>query len=91
METTIQIPKAFSVRDDHEFDAFKHLVARLNTELRVRQLGLGHHATSGYTVFWGLVYLRDQSLTAAMIDGALREAGFDFSHNSAQLNYNLVA
>ena len=91
METTVQVPKAFSVRDDNEFVAFKHLVARMNADLRVRQLGLGRHATGGYTVFWGLVYLQDQLLTTAVIDNALREAGFDFSHNSAQVNYDLVA
>ena len=41
MEMTIQIPKAFSVRDDHEFLAFKHLMARLNPQLRVRQVDAG--------------------------------------------------
>ena len=55
METTIEVPKAFSVRDDNEFLAFKHLMARLNPQLRVRQVGMGLHVSSGYTVFWGLV------------------------------------
>ena len=79
METTIQVPKAFSVRDDHEFLAFKHLMARLNPQLRVRQVGMGLHVKSGYTVFWGLVSLADQRVTRDEFDGALREAGFDFA------------
>ena len=91
METTIQVPKAFSVRDDHEFLAFKHLMARLNPQLRVRQVGMGLHVKSGYTVFWGLVSLADQRVTRDEFDGALREAGFD-SHNAAQIvDYEAVA
>ena len=60
MEATIEVPKAFSVRDDHEFLAFKHLMARLNPGLRVRQVGMGLHVHSGNTVFWGLVSLEGQ-------------------------------
>ncbi|MGO9110494.1 MAG: hypothetical protein ACLP9L_14830 [Thermoguttaceae bacterium] len=51
MEATIEVPKAFSVRDDNEFPAFKHLMARLNPLLRVRQVGMGLHVKSGFTVF----------------------------------------
>ena len=92
MEMTIQIPKAFSVRDDHEFLAFKHLIARLNPQLRVRQVGMGLHVKSGYTVFWGLVSLADQRVTRDEFDEALREAGFDFAHNAAQVvDYAAVA
>jgi hypothetical protein len=90
METTIQIPKAFSVRDDHEFLAFKHLMARLNPQLRVRQVGMGLHVNSGYTVFWGLVSLDDQRVTRAEFDEALKEAGFAFDHNAAQVDYETV-
>jgi hypothetical protein len=91
METTIQIPKACSVRDDHEFLAFKHLMARLNPQLRVRQVGMGLHVNSGYTVFWGLVSLDDQRVTRAEFDEALKEAGFAFDHNAAQVDYETVA
>ena len=91
METTIQVPKAFSVRDDREFLAFKHLMARLNPQLRVRQVGMGLHVNSGYTVFWGLVSLEDQKVSRAEFEEALREAGFDFGHHAAQVDYETVA
>ena len=84
METTIEVPKAFSVRDDNEFLAFKHLMARLNPLLRVRQVGMGLHVNTGYTVFWGLVSLEDQEVTRGEFDEALREAGLDFEHHVAQ-------
>ena len=32
MLTKIQLPKAFSVRDEHEFYPMQHLMARLNPE-----------------------------------------------------------
>ncbi len=32
MQTKIELPKAFSVRDEHEFHAFQHLMARLESE-----------------------------------------------------------
>lgn len=92
MDTMIQVPKAFSVRDDNEFLAFKHLMARLNPGLRVRQVGMGLHVSSGYTVFWGLVSHEDQRVTREEFDEALREAGFDFEHNAAQVvEYETVA
>ncbi len=92
METTIQVPKAFSVRDENEFLAFKHLMVRLNPHLRVRQVGMGLHVDTGYTVFWGLVSLEDQEVTRREFDEALREAGFDFQHNVAQVvEYEAVA
>jgi hypothetical protein len=90
METTIEVPKAFSVRDDHEFLAFKHLMARLNPDLCVRQVGIGLHASSGYTVFWGLVYLAGQRVTREEFDAALQEAGFDLQHNAAHVDYATV-
>jgi len=68
METMIQVPKAFSVRDDREFLAFKHLMARLNPQLRVRQVGMGLHVNSGYTVFWGLVSLENQRVSREEFD-----------------------
>ena len=91
METTIQVPKAFSVRDDREFLAFKHLMARLNPQLRVRQVGMGLHVNSGYTVFWGLISLEGQRVSRDEFDEALREAGLDFEHHAAQVDYETVA
>ena len=91
METTIEVPKAFSVRDDREFLAFKHLMVRLNPELRVRQVGMGLHVNSGYTVFWGLVSLEGQRVTRDEFDEALREAGLDFDHHAAQVDYETIA
>ena len=90
METTIEIPKAFSVRDDHEFLAFKHLMARLNPHLRVRQVGMGLHVRSGHTVFWGLVSVEGQRVSREEFDQALQDAGFDFEHHAAQVDYETV-
>jgi len=90
METTIQVPKAFSVRDDHEFLAFKHLMVRLNPQLRVRQVGMGLHVKSGYTVFWGLVSLENQRISRREFEEALRQAGFDFQHQAGQVDYETV-
>jgi hypothetical protein len=91
METTIEVPKAFSVRDDHEFLAFKHLMARLNPRLRVRQVGMGLHVNSGFTVFWGLVSLENQRVTPQEFHDALAEAGFDFGHSAGRVEYEMVA
>jgi hypothetical protein len=57
----------------------------------VRQVGMGLHVDSGYTVFWGLVSLADQCVTREEFDEALREAGFDFDHLAAQVDYEIVA
>ena len=91
METTIEVPKAFSVRDDNEFLAFKHLMARLNPQLRVRQVGMGLHVNTGSTVFWGLVSLENQPVTPEEFRDALDEAGFDFGHRAGRIEYELVA
>ena len=87
MQATIQIPQAFSVRDENEFFAFKHLLARLNPQLRVSQVGIGLHVDGGYHVFWGLVHLGGQKVTKAQMDEALRNAGFDFTKCASQLSY----
>ena len=91
METTIEVPKAFSVRDDHEFLPFKHLMTRLNPQIRVRQVGMGLHVNSGSTVFWGLITLEGQKVTRAEFEEALREAGFDLEHYAAQVDYQAAA
>jgi hypothetical protein len=91
METMVEVPKAFSVRDENEFLAFKHLMARLNPRLRVRQVGMGLHINTGYTVFWGLVSLEDQRVTPQEFRESLTEAGFDFEHSAGHVELELVA
>lgn len=88
MEATIDLPKAFSVRDDHEFMAFRDLMARLNPKLRVRQVAIGLHVNGDYTVYWGLVHLEGQAISRAEVDAALRQAGFDFQQRSPQVDYS---
>jgi len=81
MQAPVEVPKAFSVRDDHEFLPFQHLLARLNPQLRVVQVATGVHVNGGCTVFWGLVYLETHPPSRNEVEAALREAGFDFAHN----------
>ncbi|MGA2063309.1 MAG: hypothetical protein ABSG67_22795 [Thermoguttaceae bacterium] len=81
MRAKIELPKAFSVRDEHEFYAFQNLMARLNPKLMVKQIATGVHINGGYTVFWGLVYLDGQPPSKKEVEAALKEAGFDFVHN----------
>jgi hypothetical protein len=82
MEATIELPKAFSVRDDRELPLIQHLMARLNPKLLVVQVATGVHVDGGYTVNWGLVYMDGQPLTDADVAAALKEAGFDAQHNA---------
>jgi len=81
MQAKIELPKAFSVRDEHEFYAFQHLMTRLNPKLIVKQIATGMHVNGGCTGFWGLVYLDGQPPSKREVDTALKEAGFDFVHN----------
>jgi hypothetical protein len=81
MEATIQLPQAFSVRDEHEFYPMQHIMARLNPNLLVEQVATGRHVNGNYTVLWGLVYLEGHLPKIQDIEGALEEAGYDFSHN----------
>ncbi len=81
MQATIELPKAFSVRDDHEIYPIRHLMARLNPKLRVDQVATGVHVNGGCTVFWGIVYHEGQRLARDEVEAALREAGYDFAHN----------
>lgn len=81
MEISVQVPRAFSVRDENEFFAFRHLLARMNSQLRVRQVATGVHVNGGCTVFWGLVYAASQSLTTDDVLTALKDAGFDASRS----------
>ena len=81
MPAKVELPKAFSVRDEHEFLPIQHLMARLNPKLMVRQVATGVHVEGGCTVHWGLVFLNGEPPSKKNVENALREAGFDFAHN----------
>jgi len=81
MHAKVELPKAFSVRDEHEFLPIQHLMARLNPKLLVKQVATGVHVAGGGTVFWGLVYRNGEPPSKQKVELALREAGFDFAHN----------
>ena len=81
MQTTVELPKAFSVRDESEFLPVKHVMARMNPSLRVTRVASGVHVNGGSTVFWGLIHLDGHPLSKKDVETALREAGFDFGHN----------
>jgi hypothetical protein len=81
MKAQVELPQAFSVRDEHEFYPIEHLLARLNPELRVVRVATGRHVNGGHTVFWGLVQIHGRPPTRKAVEAALNEAGFDFGHN----------
>ncbi len=81
MQATIELPKAFSVRDDRELPLIQGLAARLNPKLLVIQVATGLHVDGGYTVNWGLIYMDGQPLTDEDLQAALKDAGFDMQHN----------
>jgi hypothetical protein len=81
MHAKVELPKAFSVRDEHELLPIQHLMARMNPQLTARQVATGVHVDGGSTVFWGLVYLKGEPPSKKKVELALREAGFDFVHN----------
>ena len=81
MHAQVNLPKVFSVRDEHEFYPIQHLMARLNPRLTVAQVATGVHVNGGCTVLWGIVYLEGQPLGKKDVETALRDAGFDFGHN----------
>jgi hypothetical protein len=81
MHAKVELPKAFSVRDEHEFLPIRHLMARLNPKLLVKLVATGVHVDGGGTVYWGLVYLEGEPPSKQKVEIALREAGFDFAHN----------
>ena len=82
MEVTVELPKAFSVRDDRELPLVQDLMTRLNPKLLVAQVATGVHIAGGYTVNWGLVYMEGQRLTDEDVAAALKEAGLDAQHNA---------
>jgi len=82
MKAAIDLPKAFSVREDRELPLIQDLMARLNPQLLVAQVATGVHVDGGCTVNWGLVYLDGQPLTDEDVAAALKEAGLDAQHNA---------
>ena len=82
MQAAIELPKAFSVRDDQELVLIQDVVARLNPKLLVVQVATGLHVNGGCTVNWGLVYMDGQPVTDKDVQVALEEAGLDFKHNA---------
>ena len=44
MHAKVELPMAFSVRDEHEFFPVQHLMARLNPQLVAKQVATGVHA-----------------------------------------------
>jgi hypothetical protein len=82
MIVTIELPKAFSVRDDRELPLIKDLMARLNPNLLVTQVATGMHVDGGCTVNWGIVYMADQPPTDEDVAAALKDAGLDAQHNA---------
>jgi hypothetical protein len=82
MQTTIELPKAFSVRDDREIPLIQDLVARLNPKLLAIQVATGVHVDGGYTVHWGLVYMDGQPPSEEDLQTALKDAGLDVEHNA---------
>ena len=82
MQAAVELPKAFSVREDRELKLLQDLMARLNPKLLVAQVATGLHVNGGCTVNWGLVYLDGQSLTDQEVQAALEEAGLDAQHNA---------
>ena len=82
MQATVDLPQAFSVREENEFFPIQHLLARMNPELMVRRVGTGRHVSGGLTVFWGIVYLNGQLPTKEQVESALKEAGYDSEHST---------
>ena len=81
MQTSIDVPQAFSVRDENEFYPIRHLIGRLNPDLAVTRVTTGRHVNGGPTVVWGLVHQADQAPSAAEVETALKAAGYDLAHN----------
>ncbi len=91
MRATVEVPKAFSARDENEIAPIQHLMARLNPQLVVKQIATAVHVDGGGTVLWGLVCMEGQPLTKKDVEAALREAGFDIEHSDLAQAGNLCA
>ena len=47
MQTSIDLPQSFSVRDENEFFPIQHLMSRLNPKLTVTRITTGRHVHGG--------------------------------------------
>ncbi|MFO7903822.1 MAG: hypothetical protein ACQESR_05830 [Planctomycetota bacterium] len=83
MQTSIDIPQAFSVRVENEFYPIRHLLSRLNPKLIVTRIATGRHVNGGPTVLWGLVHLQGKRPSQKEVENALEAAGFDLANNVA--------
>lgn len=77
MQTAIDLPQAFSVRDENEFYPIQHLLARLNSKLIVTRVATGRHVHGGPTVVWGVVHVEGKAPSRPDVEKALERAGFD--------------
>jgi len=89
MKTTVNLPAAFSIRDENEFLPMRHVMARMNPKLIVTQVATGMHVTGDSTVLWGLVHKEGQPLAKEDVEIALLEAGFDFARGGSIQESNL--
>ena len=85
MNVEISLPKAFSVRDDHEFQAHHDLMKRLNKSLKVVPVTTGRHLNGGNTVHWGMVFVEGECPDEEEIFVALAEAGYDPKSNDGKI------
>jgi hypothetical protein len=83
MKTSIDLPQAFSVRDENEFYPIQHLLGRLNPQLAVTRIATGRHVNGGPTVVWGLVHVNSETPSQKEVENALKRAGFDLANNVA--------
>lgn len=91
MQAAVEVPKAFSARSENEIAPIQHLVARLNSQLVVKQVASAVHVGGGGTVLWCLACLEGQPLNKKDVETALREAGFDFQQSILTQAANLCA
>jgi len=81
MQAAIDLPQAFSVRDENEFYTIQHLTSRMNPKIIVARVATGRHIHGGPTVVWGLAYMDPHKPTKAEVEAALKAAGYDFGQN----------
>lgn len=81
MKVHVDLPKAFSVREENEFYPIRHLMARLNPKLSVAQVATGLHVQGTHSVFWGIVFHEGKLPNRKDVEAALKDAGFDFARN----------
>lgn len=73
MKAKVELPKAFSVRDNHEFFPIQHLLDRMNPRFRVKRVATGVHVHGGATAYWGLVYLDGEPPSKTSVEAALAD------------------